>query len=168
MTTLGRQRPYALPFLIGLGICAVLMTGSWPVARVLAATTELVVTDRNSGLAIYGFDPVAYFTDNKARTGDENLEFNHAGAAWRFANEGNLAAFTKDPDVYMPQFGGYDPVAVSEGIVRPGHPEFFSIYHDRLFLFYSAEAKKAFEEEPDIKTRQADANWPVVIKMLAP
>ena len=31
-----------------------------------AATTEYVVVDRNSGLAISGFDPVAYFTDGAA------------------------------------------------------------------------------------------------------
>ena len=168
MTTLGRQRLHFLPFVIGLGVFAVLTVGLWQGGHALAATTELIVTDRNSGLAIYGFDPVAYFTDSKAKTGNEDLEFNYAGAAWRFSNEGNRAAFEKDPDVYMPQFGGHDPVAVSEGVARPGHPEFFAIHHQRLFLFYSAEAKQAFEADPDGKAMRADATWPVVSKTLGP
>lgn len=168
MTTLGRQRLHFLPLMLGFGCCAVLAAGLWPVSRALGATTELIVVDRNSGLAIYGFDPVAYFTDSKAKAGIEDLEFSYGGAAWRFSNEGNRAAFEKDPDVYMPQFGGYDPVAVSEGVARPGHPEFFAIHHQRLFLFYSAEAKQAFEADPDGNTTRADANWLVVSKRLAP
>lgn len=168
MTTLGRQRPHFLPCVIGIGVCAVLVVGLWHGSRASAATTELIVVDHNSGLAIYGFDPVAYFTDSKAKTGNEDLEFNYAGAVWRFSNEGNRAAFQKDPDVYMPQFGGYDPVAVSEGVARPGHPKFFAIHNQRLFLFYSAEAKQAFEGDPDGKAMPADANWSAVSKTLGP
>lgn len=168
MTTLGRRRLHFLPFVMGFGVFAALAAGLWHVSNASAATTELIVVDRNSGLAIYGFDPVAYFTDSKARTGSEDLEFNYGGAAWRFSNEGNRAAFEKDPDVYMPQFGGYDPIAVSEGVARPGHPEFFAIHHQRLFLFYSLEAKRAFEADPDGNAMRADANWLIVSKTLAP
>ena len=85
-----------------------------------AATTERVVIDRHTGLAIYGIDPVAYFTDRKPRAGREDFELRHAGAIWRFENEGNRAAFAADPDVYMPRFGGYDPVGVSRGVATPG------------------------------------------------
>ncbi len=168
MTTLGRQRPYLWAFLAGLGVCGLLSLGTPQGSRVLAATTEMIVADPNSGLAIYGFDPVAYFTDGKARIGKDDLEVRRAGAAWRFANEGNQAAFAKDPDVYMPQFGGYDPVAVSEGIARPGHPELFTVHNQRLFLFYSAEAKQTFEAAPEDSARKAEANWPSVRRLLAP
>lgn len=168
MTTLGRQRPHFVAFAIRLGICALLGFAACQGSRALAATTEMIVIDRNSGLAIYGFDPVAYFTDRTAKTGREELEVNHGGAIWRFSNEGNRAAFAKDPDVYTPQFGGYDPIAVADGKVTPGHPEIFVVYNQRLFLFYSAEAKRAFEADPDAKARQADANWPAVSKTLVP
>lgn len=145
-----------------------LAAGLWQAGNALAATTEQIVVDRNSGLAIYGFDPVAYFTDGEAKPGNDDLEFSYGGAAWRFSNEGNLAAFVKDPDVYKPQFGGHDPIAVSEGIARPGHPELFAIHNQRLFLFYSAEAKQAFDADPDGTALQADANWPDVSKTLVP
>src|SRR4051794_14231450 len=85
-----------------------------------AATTELVVINRHTGLAISGFDPVAYFSDGAAKTGRAQFEMPFAGAVWRFANEGNRAAFEADPDIYMPQFGGYDPVAIARGASAPG------------------------------------------------
>src|SRR5262245_23899630 len=92
-----------------------------------ASTTERVVVDRHTGLAIYGIDPVAYFTEGKPTAGREDFELRHAGAVWRFENEGNKAAFAADPQVYMPRFGGYDPVGVSRGVATPGKPALWAI-----------------------------------------
>ena len=69
---------------------------------------------------------------------------------WRFRNEGNRAAFVADPEVYMPRFGGYDPVAVARGASAPGHPELWLIAEERLYLFYSAAARDAFAGDPGI------------------
>src|SRR5689334_25244594 len=80
-----------------------------------ATTTERLVIDRMSGLAIHGFDPVAYFSEQKPVLGLEAFELKFEGAIWRFRNEGDRAAFIADPDVYAPQFGGYDPLHVAEG-----------------------------------------------------
>src|SRR5215813_12517678 len=113
-----------------------------------AATTERVVVDRHTGLAIYGIDPVAYFTERKPTAGREDFELRHAGAVWRFENEGNRAAFAADPDVYMPRFGGYDPVGVSRGVATPGNPVLWVISDQRLYLFFTAEARVAFLANP--------------------
>src|SRR5579859_222875 len=75
-----------------------------------AATTERVVANRYSGLAIEGYDPVAYFVDARPVVGQPEFEASEAGVAWRFRNEGNRASFVAHPDIYSPQFGGYDPV----------------------------------------------------------
>ncbi len=73
MTTLGRQRP-AFPVRLSSALSFARRCAGWAfvwqASRALAATTELIVVDRNSGLAIYGFDPVAYFTDSEAKTGE--------------------------------------------------------------------------------------------------
>src|SRR5262245_53068623 len=90
--------------LTGLALFAPLPTG--------AATTEWVVVDRNTGLAIGGVDPVAYFDGNGPKVGRPDLEFRYARAVWRFSNEGNRQAFMANPEIYMPRFGGYDPVAI--------------------------------------------------------
>ena len=64
-----------------------------------AATTELIVVDPNRGLALSGFDPVAYFTDSRPLLGRPDLEASFSGATWRFRNEGNRAAFLENPEV---------------------------------------------------------------------
>ena len=52
--------------------------------------------------------------------GNPELELRYGGAAWRFCNVGNRAAFAAQPEVYMPQFGGYDPVGVARGVAVAG------------------------------------------------
>ena len=64
-----------------------------------------------------------------------DLELRSAGASWRFANEGNRAAFAADPDVYTPRFGGHDPIAAARGAATPGHPKLWLIAENQLFLF---------------------------------
>ena len=102
----------------------------------------------NTGLAISGFDPVAYFTDGKPKFGRPELELRVDGVVWRFRNEGNRAAFADHPEVYTPRFGGYDPVAIARGKSVPGHPLFWAVTGERLYLFYSAEARAAFLADP--------------------
>src|SRR6202011_5502845 len=82
-----------------LVLAALVAAGRGLAGPIGAATTERVVVDRNSGLAISGFDPVAYFTDAKALPGKGEFEQVVAGAAWRFRSAGNRAAFMADPDV---------------------------------------------------------------------
>jgi hypothetical protein len=87
-----------------------------------AATTEQIVVDGRTGLAISGFDPVAYFVEGAAKPGRDVFEHVFAGVTWRFCNEGNQAAFAADPEVYMPRFGGYDPVGIARGVTAPVTP----------------------------------------------
>jgi hypothetical protein len=132
-----------------------------------AATTERVVVDRYTGLAIYGIDPVAYFTSGKPTAGRENFELRHAGAVWRFDNEGNRAAFAADPQVYMPQFGGYDPVGVSLGLARPGTPALWVVSEQRLYLFYTTDARATFLANPAEVVAAASARWSALRSELA-
>jgi hypothetical protein len=133
-----------------------------------AATTEQVVVDRNSGLAISGFDPVAYFTDAQALQGKGEFEQVVAGVPWRFRSAGNSAAFKADPDVYMPRFGGYDPVDIARGVAVPGNPRLWVISGERLYLFYSAETKEEFAAHSDRIIAIADSTWPSVSRRLVP
>ena len=106
-----------------------------------AATTERVVVNRYSGLAIDGFDPVAYFTDAEAARGAPDVEAAQGGAIWRFRSEANRAAFMAHPEVYGPQFGGYDPVDVARGRAVAGRPQLWLIAGQRLYLFSREESR---------------------------
>jgi hypothetical protein len=133
-----------------------------------AATTERIVVDRHTGLAISGFDPVAYFTDAVPRMGVEGHELSSSGVTWRFRNEGNMAAFVADPEIYAPQYGGYDPVAVARGVAAAGHPQLWLIHRKRLYLFQSAETRERFTVDPDAVRALAAERWPEVERALVP
>ncbi len=132
------------------------------------ATTERIVTDWHTGLAISGFDPVAYFVDAAAKPGRREIELRLAGTTWLFRNDGNRAAFASDPDVYMPRFGGYDPTAMARGVALPGHPDLWAIAKRRLYLFYTAAARDAFIADPDAVAEAAEEKWPDVQRVLVP
>jgi hypothetical protein len=133
-----------------------------------ADAAERVVVDLHTGLAIAGFDPVAYFVEASAVLGKGDFEYAVAGAVWRFRNEGNRAAFVDDPQVYMPQFGGYDPVAVARGVGVPGNPRVWLIVENRLYLFYTPETRAAFADNAKTIVEAAARNWPAVQTTLSP
>jgi len=132
-----------------------------------AATTERVVVNRFSGLAIEGYDPVAYFVDSRAEQGLPGFEASEAGAVWRFRNEGNRASFVAHPDVYGPQFGGYDPIEMARGVTFAGNPRFWIISGERLYLFGLEAHRDAFAADPETYLRQAIARWPELEQGLA-
>lgn len=145
-----------------------LAAGLGPTLPLWAATTEYIVVDRNSGLAIHGFDPVAYFTSGGPSVGKGAFEYRHAGAVWRFRNSGNLSAFANDPQIYMPRFGGYDPVAVGRGVAAAGDPRIWLIVGERLYLFHSPQNKAAFLANSEQAIATADETWPTVQRTLVP
>jgi hypothetical protein len=132
-----------------------------------AATTERVVVDRHTGLALGGFDPVAYFTDARPMAGEPGFEAAEAGAVWRFRNEGNRAVFVGHPEIYSPQFGGYDPTDVARGIAVAGNPRFWLVAGQRLFLFGRTESRDAFAADPARFAREAGQRWPGLQEKLA-
>ncbi len=133
-----------------------------------SATTELVISDRLTGVALHGFDPVAYFIDGEAREGLAGFELTHAGVVWRFRNEGNRAAFAERPGDYVPRFGGYDPLGIARGVPAPGYPSLFVIHDNRLLLFANEESRKLFLAGPHDLLRAAETAWPKVVHKLAP
>ncbi len=132
-----------------------------------SATTERVVVNRYSGLAIEGFDPVAYFTESLAIQGLPDFEASEAGAVWRFRNEGNRASFVAHPEVYGPQFGGYDPVDLGRGVTYAGNPRLWLIVAQRLYLFGREESRDAFAANPARFLADATARWPGLEEGLA-
>jgi hypothetical protein len=126
---------------------------------VLAEGRIAIIVDNYSGFAIDGYDPVSYFTDQSPQLGAEGVEARYGGVSWRFTNAGNRKAFLISPQVYMPQFGGYDPVALSRGTVTRGDPQTYLLYKDQLYFFFSAYAREDFLAQPFRTIRAATQNW---------
>jgi len=161
--TAARQPGKLRKVLIGL---AFMLAPVGAVAGVV--TTERVVIDWRTGLAISGFDPVAYFTDALPRVGRSNFEYTYSGATWRFRNVGNRAAFMAHPEIYMPWLGGYDPVRASQGLGVRGNPEVWMIAGKRLYLFYDGENRAAFAADPNRYIADAARRWPDILRTLTP
>ena len=125
------------------------------------------MVNRYSGLAIEGFDPVAYFTESVAAQGSVAFEAREAGAVWRFRNEGNRASFVAHPEIYGPQFGGYDPVDLGRGVTYAGNPRFWVVAGQRLYLFGREENRDAFAADAERILREANARWPELERNLA-
>ena len=126
------------------------------------------MVDWHTGLAIDGYDPVAFFTDGKPMPGSANFELRYGGAVWRFTNVGNRAAFAAQPDIYMPQYGGYDPIGVARGVAVAGNPNVWLIAGERLFLFYDARPARKFATDADRVIGAADRKWPTCSATLTP
>ena len=153
--------------LIGLVVC--LLSGIWLTGaglRAEAATTERVVVNRFTGVAIEGFDPVAYFVDGQALQGTAEFEANLWGAVWRFRNEGNRASFLAHPEVYGPQYGGYDPADIARGVTIAGNPRFFAIVAQRLYLFSREANRDAFAADPERFLYEVGKRWPALYEQL--
>jgi hypothetical protein len=132
-----------------------------------ATTTERVVVNRYTGLAIEGFDPVAYFVDARPEVGLAGFEASGGGAVWRFRNEGNRASFVAHPEIYGPQFGGYDPVDLARGVTVAGNPRFWLVSGQRLYLFGREQNRDAFAADPERAQRDANSRWPRLEQDLA-
>jgi hypothetical protein len=152
---------------IAVIMLAALLSAVGPGGFVQAATTERIVVNRFSGLAIDGYDPVAYFIDRAPIKGLPEFEAWQGGAVWRFRNEGNRADFLAHPEVYGPQFGGYDPVDAARGVTVAGNPALWVIAGDRLYLFDLEAHRDAFAAGPERFLPDAQQRWPALLETLA-
>ncbi len=132
------------------------------------ALSEWVIRDDFSGVAIGGYDPVAYFIDGEPRLGDPEIEVEWGGAYFVFVNQGNAAAFRDAPAVFVPAYGGYGVIGVSKGLPQEGDPTIFVVRGRRLFFFHSMADRHDFLADPDGLAALADSKWPAVRELLSP
>lgn len=111
------------------------------------------------GVAIQGYDPVAYFTENKAVPGNPDIAATHDGATYHFASEVHRSTFEADPARYVPQYGGYCAYGASQGYNAPVEPEQFTIADGKLYLNYNADVRKRWNEDRGSYISKADAYW---------
>ncbi len=127
----------------------------------LAEEPEVFAPD---GLAIDGYDPVAYFTENRAVQGTAAHALRWRGAMWYFADSRNMESFEMNPLAYAPQYGGYCAYALAEGSVASSEPEVFTIHDGQLFLNNSETVRAVWRQDMSSNIRKANANWPGILQ----
>jgi len=118
-------------------LCAVLLLILCSLAGKVVARPQIFVPDPITGYAIGGHDPVSFFVDGQPRKGKREHEYTWGGAEWIFVNEGNMAAFARDPQAYAPLFAGCGGYALSEGFATAGNPFIYAFVDRRLVFFHS-------------------------------
>ena len=121
-----------------------------------------------NGIAIKGYDPVAYFTQNKAVKGSKELAVSHQGITYYFSSAANKETFKANPLKYEPEYGGWCAFAMGDNGEKVSvDPETFKIVNGKLYLFYNRyftnTLKTWNKDEPNLK-KKADANWPKLFR----
>jgi YHS domain-containing protein len=137
-----------------------------------AAAGGIVNTGYFGGVAIKGYDPVAYFTESRAVKGSDAFSQEFLGETWQFASDEHRKMFTASPTKYAPQYGGYCAgevlfADVTTGVTTNVDPEAWRIIDGKLYLFYEKGSAQVFEDHAQEWLAKADANWPKVEARLA-
>jgi YHS domain-containing protein len=131
-----------------------------------AQEAEVVNTGYFGDIAIRGYDPVAYFTENKAVQGSAEFSHKWLGATWHFATAQNRELFVREPLKYAPQYGGHCADGVSLGTITTNiDPKAWRIIDGKLYLNYDPGAADGFEKNPT-KVVDSQKYWPEVKQTL--
>lgn len=116
--------------------------------------------NESSGVAVSGYDVVAFRSDGAATEGSEEFNFLWKDVEWHFASQENRDLFSGNPVYYAPEYGGYCAYSVSKGITFYGDPEYWVLENDRLFFFFNDYTRTKFKDGiGDGIIERADANW---------
>lgn len=150
-----------------------------PLFRLLAATVisiglnstmtaQAAIKDYNlpaNKVAIQGYDPVTYFTVNKAVLGSASFKAEFEGVTYHFSSTDTLSTFQAAPAKYVPTYGGWCATAMAKGEKVEIDPKNFKVTNGRLFLFFNAwygDAKKTWVKDESGQERLADKNWKMI------
>jgi YHS domain-containing protein len=115
--------------------------------------------DGGARLMLDGHDVVAYFTEGRHRPGDPAFASVHKGVTFRFASADNKARFDRDPQAYLPQFGGYCANGIVYGIPWGGDADSWRIVDGKLYIFGGAASRAAFELDIPGNVKLAQGYW---------
>jgi hypothetical protein len=116
------------------------------------------------GLALHGYDPVAYFTQGAPAKGLPTLTATVHGATYRFASAAHRDAFTASPEKYLPAYGGYCAMGVAVGATFDIDPDAWRIVDGTLYLNKDRGTQRAWLRDVPGNIAKADMKWPEVAK----
>jgi YHS domain-containing protein len=116
------------------------------------------------GVAIKGYDPLAYFTDNNPVKGSPAYKAEYGGSVFHFVSQANRDAFAANPAKYAPQYNGFCAFGTAGGYKAAIDPAAFTIVNNKLYLNYNRDVRKKWSTDIPGFVVKADKNWPEVAK----
>lgn len=155
-----------------LALCAIVLAGCSPVAHRPTPSNaagapmqgKYLVNVDAQGVALQGYDPVAFFVENHPVKGNPSHQSAYRGAIYWFASADHQASFERDPAAYEPQFGGFCGYAASIDTISPIDVNYFQILGGRLVLQHNAKAWRLWNDDVPGNLVKADANWPGLVE----
>ena len=125
---------------------------------------KTLVNLNEQGVAVDGYDVVSYFTDARPTPGKAEFQSIYGHAKYFFASAVHKAHFDKEPQKYVPQYGGYCGYAASKGLVVEVNPEYWTIENERLVLQKGSIPAMLWKRDVPGQMRAADENWPRLVE----
>lgn len=114
---------------------------------------------QKDGAAIGGYDPVAFFTESKPVKGAASYTTKWKDADWQFASQANLDSFTKSPEKYAPQYGGYRAYGTADGHKASTEADTWTVLDGKLYFNYNQDVKATWNKDRPKYIEQANTNW---------
>ena len=133
-----------------------------PFSPAKAYTTDSI-NKNPAGVALKGYDPVAYFTEGKPVKGLNDFTYEWMGAEWHFSSAANRELFIASPEKYAPQYGGYCAYAVSRGHTADISPNYWKVVAGRLYLNNGWLAERLWKLSIPENIEKANQNWPKIL-----
>lgn len=153
---MNRTKSLALAAAVMVALAGGLATEAGAVAEINVAPGK---TLKGPGIAVHGYDPVAYFTVGKPVQGVAEHSLVHEGATYRFASADNLKAFKANPGRYIPAYGGYCAYGVAVGAKFDGDPRYWKIVDGKLYLNLNAGIQDTWLKDVSGNIGKAEKNW---------
>jgi YHS domain-containing protein len=155
------SHPQLRPVDFAVSLLALLLLLSAPLRAGVPGSTSPINVDAQ-GLALRGFDPVAYFGGGKPTRGMEKLSASYGGARYLFVSESHRKRFLRNPKKYLPAYGGFCAVGTSFGEKVDVDPETGKIVDGKLYLNNGPKAQEIFDHDTPNTISRANENWPTV------
>src|SRR5690606_23466638 len=106
-----------------------------------------------------GYDLVSYHKGEKPVRGDGKNVVVIDGTTYLFASEENKKAFERDPERYLPAYGGYCAFGVAINKKFVGDPEVWKIVDGTLYLNLDKNIQSNWNQDIQGNITKADWNW---------
>ena len=140
----------------------VMITAGLLLALVIGSFAQKAPVFNKNGVAIGGYDVVAFFTDNMPVSGSPSFTYQWQDVNWYFANQQHLDSFKLSPEKYAPQYGGYCAYGTSEGHKAPTEIETWTMVDGKLFFNYNKAVQKLWLKDQQGLIKKADEQWPLI------
>lgn len=142
----------------------ILFALAFSISNLAFAQDKMANNIDNSNIALQAYSPVSYADLGIAQKGVKEFKSEHNKIVYYFTSAEQKAKFDKNPEQYLPQYGGYCAFGIYAGAKFHPDPNKFIVKDGKYFLYlYNVEldAQQLWLAENNHSglVKKADENW---------